>query len=134
MRAEPIRLALTAVLVVLPASARADSAPETRYRTIIERPLFSPTRRPPPTRAATVDLRPPASPPAVAAPSFTLSGVISGGGGGIALVRRPQDTAPIHLGMGVALDGWTVTEIHPRAVVLRRDGRSVVVNLPAPGR
>lgn len=112
---------------------RADPAPEPRFRAMVDRPLFSPTRRAPPAAAAPLDV--PAMPvPPPPPPSLTLSGVITGGGGGVALLRRPQDAAPIHVALGGTVDGWTVAEIRPRAVVLRRDARSVTVDLPAPPR
>ena len=127
------RVTLGAVFVLLPLSAWADSTPENHFRAMAERPLFSSTRRPPPVPLAPLDVSAlPAPPPP--APNLSLSGVITGGGVGVALLRRPQDTAPIHVALGGAVDGWTVAEIRPRAIVLRRDVRSVVVDLPTPGR
>lgn len=129
------RAALAAFAVACPAAVRAEPAPEARFRAMVDRPLFSPTRRPPPAPAAPAPLDAPAMPALPPpAPSLTLSGVITGGGGGVALLRRPQDAAPIHVALGGTVDGWTVAEIHPRAVVLRRDARSVTVDLPAPPR
>ena len=124
---------LSAVFVPLPLSARAESTLESQFRAMVERPLFSASRRPPPVPLAPLDVPAlPAPPPP--APNLSLSGVITGGGVGVALLRRPQDTAPIHVALGGAVDGWTVAEIRPRAIVLRRDARSVVVDLPTPGR
>lgn len=131
------RAALIAALVAASACpslpAWADPAPEGRFRAMVERPLFSPTRRPPPAPPAPLDAPAPiALPPP--APDLTLSGVITGGGGGVALLRRPQDAAPIHVALGGTVDGWTVAEIRPRAIVLTRDARSVTVGLPSPAR
>ena len=127
------RAALTAAVLAPAVSARADPVAEGRFRAMAERPLFSPTRRPPPAPATPLDVPAlPVLPPP--APNLTLSGVITGGGGGVALVRRPQDAAPIHVALGGTVDGWTVAEIRPRAIVLRRDARSVTVDLPAPAR
>ncbi len=78
---------------------------------------------------------PPEAPPDLPAPrpDLALSGVIAGGGAGVALVKRPQDAAPVRVVLGGRIDGWTVAEIHPRAVVLSRDARSVTVGLsPSP--
>ena len=113
-----------------PAAARA--AEPDGFAAMVDRPLFSPTRRPPPAPIAmpAVAAAPPA-PPAPAMPDVALSGVIAGGGGGVALLRRPQDAAPIRLRLGGQVDGWTLAEIRPRAVVLRRDDRAVTVDLPA---
>ncbi len=100
------------------------------------RPLFSPTRRPPPPAslgnggilAPTVALPPPK-------PNLQLSGIILGGGQEVALVKRGGDTRVVRVGVGTPIDGWTVSEIAPRAITLRRsDGLSAVVRLPEPGK
>ena len=100
---------------------------------MVEKPLFAPTRRRPPAPAAAdvlPALTPPDPPPSN--PEMALSGVIAGGGGGVALVRRAQDAGPTRVALGGHVDGWTVTEIHPRAIVLRREDRSVTIELPTP--
>lgn len=133
-------LAASAVLAcaapgALSTAARAEEA--VQGAAMVERPLFSATRRPPPPPMALppAGLPPMASePPAPAGPDVALSGVIAGGGGGVALLRRPQDAAPVRLGLGGTLDGWTLSEIRPRAVVLRRDDRAVTIDLPAASR
>lgn len=125
--------ASAAALASPPVPARADPAPDGRFRAMVERPLFSPTRRPPAAPPAPLDAPAPAALP-LPPPDLTLSGVITGGGSGIALVRRPQDAAPIHVALGGTVDGWTVAEIRPRAIVLTRDARSVTVGLPTPAR
>ncbi|WP_237481961.1 hypothetical protein [Lichenibacterium dinghuense] len=132
MRADSIRrAALAAALAASASPTRAD--PSAEFRAMVERPLFSPSRRPPPPPLAA--LPPPVLPePAPSAPDLTLSGVIAGGGGGVALVRRPQDGAPVRVALGGQIDGWTLSEIRPRTVVLRRDDRSVTLDLPTPAR
>lgn len=102
---------------------------------MLARPLFAPTRRPPPP-VASVPLQPLSAPPQPpSAPNVALSGVILGpGGGGVALMRGPLDPAPVRVGRGAMVDGWTIAEIRPRAVVLRRDGRSATVELPGAER
>lgn len=129
------RAALAAIAAGLSAPSRADPAPDGRFRAMVERPLFSPTRRPPPPPPPA--LAPLAAPPVALpppAPALSLSGVIAGGGGGVALLRRPQDAAPVPVALGGRIDGWTVAEIRPRSIVLRRDDRSVTVDLPQPPR
>ena len=112
------------------------AAATARFDATLQRPLFSPTRRPPPppgvvlAPSVTAPLVPPVAPP----PDLTLSGVIVGAGGGVALLRRPVDAAPARVALGAQVDGWTVAEIHPRSVVLRRDARSVTVDLSASTR
>lgn len=136
MRAVAIGVAATALIAgSLP--GRAEAPGETgRFDAMVERPLFSPTRRPPPPPPSPLAL-PTALPiqaPPPPAPNLTLSGVISGGGSGVALLRRPQDQAPVRVAPGGQIDGWTVAEIRPRAVVLRRDARSVTVELATAAR
>ena len=137
MRAVAIGISASALLCAS-VHARAEAIPRQvdRFDAMIERPLFSPTRRPPPPPPAplTMPSAGPVQAPPPPAPNVTLSGVISGGGGGVALLRRPQDQTPVRVASGGQIDGWTVTEIRPRAVVLRRDARSVTVELTAAAR
>ena len=72
------------------------------------------------------------APPPVLAPDLAVSGVIVGTDPRIALVKRPSDAAFMRLTPGSKIDGWTVSEIEPRAVVLRRDDRSVTIGMPDP--
>ena len=102
------------------------------------RPLFSPTRRPPPPPAAPLAfVAPPAvviAAPAVMAPDLAVSGVIVGTNTRVAIVKRPSDAAFTRLMLGSTIDGWTVSNIEPRAVVLKRDDRSVTIGMPDPPR
>ena len=66
------------------------------------------------------------------APDLAVSGVIVGTDTRIAIVKRPSDAAFTRLTPGSKIDGWTVSEIEPRAVVLRRDDRSVTIGMPDP--
>ena len=106
-----------------------------RFEATRSRPLFSPTRRPPPpppvvaTKPSPVLVPPPAPPP-----DLTVSGIIVGGGTGAAIVRRATDAAASRITLGSQVDGWTVAEILPRSIVLRRDDRSVTLELHAAGR
>lgn len=129
--AAPALAVLAAIGATGPSGA--EPAPDGRFRAMVERPLFAPSRRPPPAPAPPI---PSDAPPAMPAPppDLALSGVIAGGRGGVALLKRPGDAAPVRLGLGGHIDGWTVAEIHPRAIVLSRDARSVTVGLSAPPR
>ncbi len=101
-----------------------------RFEATRARPLFSPTRRPPPP-PVTVPAEPsPVSvPPPAPPPDLTVSGIIIGGGTGAAIVRHPADASATRITLGGQVDGWTVTAILPRSIVLRRDGRSVTLEL-----
>ena len=139
-RPAPTRRAAALAFATLAVAAPACTAPPARagatpgrFDAMLLRPLFSPNRRPPPPPMTAPALAAPVAPPvSLPPPSIALSGVISGGGIGVALIRRPQDAVPIRVALGGQVDGWTVAEIRPRAIVLRRDDRSVVISLPAP--
>lgn len=109
--------------------AAAETGPPAPYAATRLRPLFAPGRHPPPADAAgdgELTLPPP---PAVPPPAFVLTGVIVGDGTGTALLQRPSQAAAIRVSRGGTIDGWTVAEIRPRAVVLSRDGRSITVEM-----
>lgn len=127
------RVAFVAVAVAAPvASGFAEPAPG-RFDAMLERPLFSPTRRPPPVVSDALALAPPAF-SVLQPPDIALSGIISGNGVGVALVRRPQDAGPTRVAVGGQIGGWTVTEIRPRAIVIKRDTRTVTLDLSASPR
>ncbi len=68
------------------------------------------------------------------APDLAVSGIIIGPEKRIAIVKRLNDAVFMRLAPGNQIDGWTVTEIDARAVVLRRDDRSVTIGMPEPTR
>jgi hypothetical protein len=94
-----------------------------------ERPLFSPTRRPPAKPVAPVVSRsepppPPPSPP----PSVVVLGIVSEDGDGRAAIRTGDKTAgnKVMRGrVGDAVAGWTVERIEPRRLFLTSGDRSV---------
>ena len=130
------RVALVAwTILALAGGVQAESAAAVpRFDAALQRPLFSPTRRPPPPAMPAPSALAPLPPPVAPPPNLTLSGVIVGAGGGVALLRRPVDVAPARVARGAQVDGWTVAEIHPRSVVLRRDARSITVDLSTSAR
>jgi hypothetical protein len=98
-----------------------------------ERPLFSVSRRPPappPAPPANIEAPPPTEP---AGPPFTLSGTLIGGTRDIAIVYDETTKSFVRLYVGDTAAGWILRAIDPRAVTLEKDGRVVVVSLPAPG-
>ena len=135
-------LGLAAILCAVSPTVSATQAAEgdrpAAFEATRSRPLFSPTRRPPPPPPpAPVLVAPPAvvmAPPPVIAPDLAVSGVIVGTDTRIAIVKRPSDAVFTRLKPGSMIDGWTVSAIEPRAVVLRRDDRSVTIGMPDPPR
>jgi hypothetical protein len=86
-----------------------------------ERPLFSPTRRPPPPPVVAEVPRPvapqsPASPPSP--PSMALFGTVIGLNGARALIRSGDAGKIVEVGAGDAVGGWTVNQIDKRHLVL----------------
>jgi hypothetical protein len=89
-----------------------------------DRPLFSPTRRPPPPPPPPVVER--VAPPApVPPPNVVLLGVVTDENGARAVVRSNSPDKIVRARLGELIDGWQVTQIEPRRLVLSHDARSV---------
>jgi hypothetical protein len=88
----------------------------------LDRPLFSPGRRPPapPPLPAVQAAAPPAPPPSP--PNLILFGVVMDGEGARALVRTSADKKILRAQIGDDIDGWKVSQIEGRKVVLSLDG------------
>lgn len=106
-------------------SLQRDDADASRFMAILDRPVFSPTRRPPP----------PPPPPKVAAPvrpdpldGIHLYGLFSGEGVGGLIARVEGKTRRIKLSESVG--DWSLKEIRPRDVVFAKNsGETRVVPL-----
>jgi hypothetical protein len=94
----------------------------------LDRPLFSPTRRPPapPPPVAQVVAPPPPPPPP---PNLVLFGVVIDGEGARAVVRAGADKKLLRAQIGDEIDGWKVSQIEGRKVVLSLDGRFATFTL-----
>ena len=96
-----------------PAQGASFSAPDKQsLGVILERPLFTQTRRPigPASNGAqgmTVD--------------FSLSGVVISGGARSALIRSGSDGNVQQLKIGETIGGWTLVQVAADRVVVRRD-------------
>ena len=101
-----------------------------------ERPIFSPTRRPPPAAIATAPAEPvhQAPPPVVAErPSLALVGTIVGEGENIAIFYNTSTRTTIRLRLGDTDEtGWKLVAVDARTTLLEKDRRSVTLALPAP--
>ncbi len=111
---------LSNLLPALPSLMQSDTS---QFIVLLERPLFSPTRRPPP----------PPPPPAAAAPvdnfsTARLSGVFEGPGGtGIIIQIDGKDR---RLQLNQALDGWTLRSVQGRQVTFGNGDQTRVLQLP----
>jgi general secretion pathway protein N len=95
----------------------------------LDHPLFSPGRRPPapPPRPAVEAAAPPAPPPSP--PNLILFGVVMDGEGARAVVRTGVDKKILRAQIGDDIDGWKVSQIEGRKVVLSLDGRFATFTL-----
>lgn len=99
-----------------------------------ERPLFSPSRRPPQPAINAA----PAPQPAKAAvmpqpdePELNLLGVIVGSGEGYAVFLNNATHAVIRLKTGEDEDGWILRSVAEREAVLEKNHRTAIVRLPS---
>jgi general secretion pathway protein N len=102
-----------------------------------ERPIFSPSRRPPPTAVAVVPAEPaPQAPRPVVPerPALALVGTIVGEGESIAIFYNPATKATIRLRLGETDEmGWKLVAVDARTTLLEKGRQSVTLALPAPG-
>jgi hypothetical protein len=96
----------------------------------LNRPLFSPGRRPPappPPPPVVQTTAPPAPPPS--RPDLMLLGVVMDGEGARAVIRTGGNKKILRAQIGDDIDGWKVSQIEGRKVVLSLDGRFATFTL-----
>jgi len=103
-----------------------------------ERPLFSPSRRPPsPPVVASPQLPPRPAPAAKPAepdhPLLTIVGTIVGETDAIGVFIDPATNDVIRLHTGQNHDGWILRSVQGRETVFEKDRRKATLALPAPG-
>jgi general secretion pathway protein N len=97
-----------------------------------ERPVFSPTRRPPaPPPEPTPAIEPPPPPAAPEQPLLTLVGTATGETGNVAVVIDQTTKKLIRLHLGEAVSDWRLRSIDSRAMTVEKDNRRVILALPA---
>jgi general secretion pathway protein N len=98
-----------------------------------DRPLFSPSRRPP-IVAVPIVAPPPKqealAPPPPERPSLTLVGTIVGRKATIAMLQSPNTDTVLRLRVGQENDGWQVRGISLRSIVVEKGPQSVELGLP----
>jgi hypothetical protein len=100
--------------------------PLERLSATVDRPLFSPSRRPPPGPVAKAPEPPvPPAPP----PVLVLSGIVMDGQSARAVVRVGAEKRILHAQIGDNIDGWMVSQIDGRKLVLSLDGRFATFTL-----
>jgi general secretion pathway protein N len=101
-----------------------------------ERPIFSPSRRPPQTAVAAAPYVPPPAPPQpveLPRPQLSLVGTISGEVQGFGIFVEQVGDKALRLKTGEAHMGWTLLEVRARQIVLQKDNETITLSLPAPG-
>lgn len=101
-----------------------------------DRPLFSPTRRPPPTTAA-VGPPPPAGPAAPAPPArprLALIGTVVSTTGSFGIFMDEGSRQVLRLRTGEVHAGWTLRSVNARDVVMFAGTESAVLALPVPAK
>jgi hypothetical protein len=102
-----------------------------------DRPIFSPSRRPPPpatpTYIAPVAVRQTAKPAEPERPSITLIGTILGSTESIGVFFNPATRDIVRLRVGEDHEGWALRAVKTREVTLVKDREKVVLELPPPG-
>jgi general secretion pathway protein N len=102
-----------------PSAASFEPPPLSTFGTIVARPLFAPSRRPPLPAEAAV----PAPPSVRPEPGqLRLRGVAVAGGHRGALIERSTTGELLRVAENQSIDGWLVASITPRDVVLEQGG------------
>ncbi|MBR0871345.1 hypothetical protein JQ633_13335 [Bradyrhizobium tropiciagri] len=90
-----------------------------------DKPLFTPTRRPPPKPVAPVARQEPPPPPAPP-PSVVVLGIVSENGSGRAAIRAAGTSDKVlRVRAGDDVGGWKVERVESRRLVLTQGERSV---------
>ncbi len=101
-----------------------------------DRPIFSPTRRPPATivAAPVVAASVPAPPPPLEpeAPPFDLVGTIVSKGGSLAVFYNQASKTIVRLHSGESDSGWVLRSVQQRVTTLEKNHRTVTLALPLP--
>jgi general secretion pathway protein N len=102
-----------------------------------ERPIFSPSRRPPAPVVAAPQI---ASPPPVAAkpaepdhPLLSLVGTIVGENEGIGIFLEQASNKVVRLKTGQSHSGWSLRAVRGREAIFDKDKLTATLALPAPG-
>ena len=101
-----------------------------------DRPLFTPSRRPPDQPVALAPPPPPSAPPVAAAPrpQLALMGTVVSTAGSIGIFTDQASGQIVRLKVGDAHGGWTLRSVGPRDVVLHGGADTVTLALPVPSK
>jgi general secretion pathway protein N len=102
-----------------------------------ERPIFSPSRRPPAPAVVAAPYVPPAAPPPPKPeepdhPLLTLMGTVVGETEGIGIFLDQASNNVIRLRMGQDYTGWILRSVQARETMFEKDRRTATLALPPP--
>ncbi len=102
-----------------------------------DRPLFSPSRRPPPAAVVNAPIVAPvrAAPKSAEPerPQLALVGTVIGEKDGLGVFVDQATKLAVRLRVGESHQGWTLRSVQPREAILEKERLSAVIALPAPG-
>ena len=110
--------------------------PLTRLPITRNRPIFSPSRRPPPVIAsepAPVQAPPPPREKQVEPPPLSLVGTIASGEESFGIFLDHSSKQALRLKIGEEYQGWKLRTIQGRQVTMETDQQGAVLILPPPG-
>jgi general secretion pathway protein N len=131
------RRAATKAPAVMPTGSPLWTIPLSQLAVTRDRPIFSPSRRPPaPVVAAPIYVPPPAQRIAKAEPErppLTLVGTIAGEKDAIAVFVLQGTGTTIRLHPNESHEGWVLRSVQGREATLQKAGASAVMALAPPG-
>jgi hypothetical protein len=101
-----------------------------------ERPIFSPSRRPPPAAIAaepTIVKAPTVRKKEPETPQLALVGTIASGEEGFGIFLDQSTKGALRLRVGEDYQGWKLRAIRGREVTMEKDQQAAVLTLPQPG-
>lgn len=100
-----------------------------------DRPVFSPSRRPPPEVTAEPVMARPVPPRKVEIepPSLSLVGTIAGGDDSFGIFLDQSTKAALRLRIGDDFQGWRLRIINGREATMQKDEQRALLTLPPPG-
>lgn len=99
-----------------------------------DRPIFSPSRRPPPVAAANaVPVKPPPRKREIRPPQLSLVGTIASEDESFGIFLDQSTRAALRLKVGEDYQGWKLQTIRGREVTMEKDEHAAIMTLPEPG-